>query len=64
MAEGQASERAAILEAMTEGIAVFDTKGEFRYINTAYRTLLGLEEGFDPTILLFENRSTWLDLLV
>ncbi len=59
-AEARASELAAIFEAMTEGIAVFDTRGEYQYINAAYRSLLGLEEDFDPALLLFDNRVRWL----
>ncbi len=59
-AEARASELAAIFEAMTEGIAVFDTRGEYQYINAAYRSLLDLEEDFDPALLLFDNRIKWL----
>src|SRR5260370_19620758 len=41
-AEAPASELAALCQAITEGIAVVDTRGEYQYINAAYRALLDL----------------------
>src|SRR5215472_10435187 len=47
-AEAQAAELSATFGAMTEGVAVFDVRGEIRYTNPAFRSLLALEEDADP----------------
>src|SRR5215469_14729087 len=60
-AEARAAELTAIFEAMTEGVFVFDVRGEIRYTNPAYRSTLGLEENADPSLLLLDNRSSWMD---
>ncbi len=59
-AEARAGELEAIFEAMTEGVIVFDRAGEIRYTNTAYRSLVALEEDADPSVLQLDNRFTWL----
>jgi PAS domain-containing protein len=41
---------------MTEGVIICDARGDFRYTNAAYRSLLALEEDADPTLLQFDNR--------
>ena len=61
-AEARATELAAIFEAMTEGVIVCDARGEIRYINAAYRSVMALEEDPDPSVLLLDNRFTWLAL--
>src|SRR6266700_3125077 len=50
----------AIFEAMTEGVIVCDARGEVRYINAAYRSLLALEEDADPSLLQLDHRIEWL----
>jgi PAS domain S-box-containing protein len=60
--EMRASALEAIFEAMTDGVLVFDARGEIRYINTAYRTLLALEEDADPSLLQLDKRFEWLAL--
>ena len=59
-AEARTAELSAILEAMTEGVSVCDTRGEIRYTNAAYRSLLALEEDPDPSLLLLDRRFAWL----
>ncbi len=59
-AQAQAGELSAIFEAMTEGVSVCDARGEIRYTNTAYRSLLALEEDFDPSLLQLDTRLEWL----
>ncbi len=59
-AEMRASELEAIFEAMTEGVIVCDARGEMRYTNAAYRSLLALEEDADPSVLQLDHRFTWL----
>ncbi len=61
-AQARASELTAIFEAMTEGMYVCDARGEIRYTNPAFRSLLALEEDADPSLLLFDNRFKWLAL--
>jgi PAS domain S-box-containing protein len=61
-AEARATELSAIFEAMTEGVIVCDARGEIRYINAAYRSVMALEEDPDPSVLLLDNRFTWLAL--
>jgi PAS domain S-box-containing protein len=60
-AEARAAELSAILEAMTEGVSVSDVRGEIRYTNAAYRSLLGLEEETDPSVLQLDKRFEWLE---
>jgi PAS domain S-box-containing protein len=60
--EARAAELSATFEAMTEGVIVCDARGEIRYTNAAYRSLLALEEDADPSILLLDNRFEWLAL--
>ncbi len=60
-AEARAAELSAVFEAMTEGVSVCDARGEIRYTNAAYRSLLGLEEGTDPSVLQLDKRFEWLD---
>jgi len=59
-AEARASELEAIFEAMTEGVVVFDARGEVRYTNAAYRSLMALEADFDPSLLQLDQRFEWL----
>jgi len=59
-AEARAAELSATLEAMTEGISVCDARGEIRYTNAAYRSLLALEEDADPSLLQLDHRFAWL----
>ncbi len=59
-AEVRTAELSAILEAMTEGVSVCDARGEIRYTNAAYRSLLALEEDADPYALLLDHRFAWL----
>src|SRR5258708_2027368 len=55
-AEARAAELSAIFEAMTEGVSVCDARGEIRYTNAAYRSLLDLEEDADPSLRLLHRR--------
>ena len=41
-------------------LSVCDARGEFRYTNAAYRSLLALEEDTDPSLLQLDNRFEWL----
>ncbi len=59
-AEARASELSAIFEAMTEGVYVFDARGEIRYTNAAFRSLVELEEDADPLELQLDHRFTWM----
>ena len=59
-AQARASELEATFEAMTEGVAVCDARGEIRYTNAAYRSLLALEGDPDPSLLLLNQRFAWL----
>ncbi len=59
-AQARASELEATFEAMTEGVSVCDARGEIRYTNAAYRSLLALEENTDPSALLLDHRLAWL----
>ncbi len=59
-AEAHAAELTAIFEAMTEGVYVCDARGDIRYTNTAYRSLLALEEDADRSLFLLDNRIEWL----
>jgi PAS domain S-box-containing protein len=58
-AQARASELEAIFEAMTEGVSAYDAQGELRYTNTAYRSLLALEENADASVLLLDRRIEW-----
>src|SRR5262249_16959700 len=60
--QARASELTAIFEAMTEGVIVCDARGEIRYTNPAYRSMLALEEDADPSALQLDNRFEWLAL--
>jgi PAS domain S-box-containing protein len=60
--QARASELTAIFEAMTEGVIVCDARGEIRYTNAAYRSLLALEEDADPSLLQLDQRFEWLVL--
>src|SRR6266700_4146033 len=59
-AQARTAELEAIFEAMTEGVIVCDARGEVRYINAAYRSLLALEEDSDPSLLQLDHRIEWL----
>src|SRR5260221_13485365 len=59
-ADARAAELSATFEAMTEGVSVCDARGEIRYTNAAYRSLLELEEDADPSLLLLDRRFAWL----
>ena len=52
----RASELIATFEAMTEGVSICDVRGEIRYTNAAYRSLLALEEEADPSLLQLDQR--------
>jgi PAS domain S-box-containing protein len=59
-AEARTAELSAVLETMTDGVYICDRAGEIRYTNPAYRSMLGLEEDADPSLLLFDHRFRWL----
>jgi len=59
-AEARAAELSAIFEAMTDGVTVFDARGEIRYTNAAYRSMMALEEDADSSLLQLDNRFEWL----
>ncbi len=59
-ADARAAELSATFEAMTEGVSVCDVRGEIRYTNAAYRSLLALEEDPDPSLLALDTRLEWL----
>src|SRR6266571_704145 len=61
-AEARAAELSATFEAMTEGVIVCDARGEIRYTNSAYRSLLALEEDADSSVLQLDHRFEWLAL--
>ncbi len=61
-AQARASELTAIFEAMTEGVIVCDARGEIRYTNPAYRSLLALDEDADSSVLQIDRRFEWLAL--
>jgi PAS domain S-box-containing protein len=61
-AQVRAAEIEAIFESMTEGVIVCDARGEIRYTNPAYRSLMALEEDADPSVLQLDNRFEWLAL--
>ena len=58
--EARTAELEATFEAMTEGVIVCDARGEIRYTNPAYRSLLALEGDADHQLLQLDNRVTWL----
>jgi len=60
--EARTAELEATFEAMTEGVIVCDARGEIRYTNPAYRSLLALEGDADHQLLQLDNRVTWLAL--
>jgi PAS domain S-box-containing protein len=59
-AQARASELEAILEAIADGVTMCDSRGEIRYSNPAYRSLLELEEDVDPSLLQLDTRFEWL----
>jgi len=59
-AEARAAELEATFEAMTDGVSICDARGEIRYTNAAYRSLLELEEDADPSLLQLDTRLEWL----
>jgi len=59
-AQARTAELEAIFEAMTECVIVCDARGEIRYTNAAYRSLLALEADTDPSLLQLNNRVKWL----
>src|SRR5215472_5434173 len=61
-AEARAAALSAIFEAMTEGVIVCDARGEIRYTNAAYCSLLSLDEYADPSLLKLDTRFEWLAL--
>jgi len=61
-AQTRASELSATFEAMTEGVIVCDARGEIRYTNAAYRSLLALEKDPDLSPLQFDAGLEWLAL--
>jgi PAS domain S-box-containing protein len=60
--QARASELTAIFEAMTEGVIVCDARGEIRYTNAAYRSLMALEDHADPSVLSLDTRIKWMAL--
>jgi PAS domain S-box-containing protein len=58
--EARASELEATFEAMTEGVSICDARGEIRYTNAAYRSLMALEKDADPSLLQLDQRIEWL----
>ena len=61
-AQARAAKLEATFEAMTEGVIVCDARGEIRYTNPAYRSLLALEEDADHQLLQLDKRIEWLAL--
>jgi PAS domain S-box-containing protein len=61
-AEARAAELSAIFEAITDGVAIYDAKGAIHYANPAYRSLMGLEEDADSSLLQLDDRFEWLDM--
>jgi PAS domain S-box-containing protein len=59
-AGARAAELFATFETMTEGVSVCDVRGEIRYTNPAYRSLLALEEDANPSLLHLDTRLKWL----
>jgi PAS domain S-box-containing protein len=57
--EARASELEATFEAMTEGVSICDARGEIRYTNAAYRSLMALEKDADPSLLQLDKRIEW-----
>ncbi len=60
-AQARTAELEATFEAMTEGVIVCDARGEVRYTNAAYRSLMALEADFDPSLLQLDKRIAWLN---
>jgi PAS domain S-box-containing protein len=60
-AQARTAELEAIFEAMTEGVIVCDARGDVRYTNAAYRSLVALEEDTDPSLLQLDKRMAWLN---
>src|SRR5713101_3355759 len=60
-AQARTAELEAIFEAMTEGVIVCDARGDVRYTNAAYRSLMALEEDTDPSLLQLDKRMAWLN---
>jgi len=61
-AQARAAELSTIFEAMTETVIVSDVRGDIRYANAAYRSVLGVEEDSDPSLLQLDKRFEWLAL--
>ena len=61
-AQVRSAELEAIFEAMTEGVIVCDARGEIRYTNSAYRSLMALEDNADPSVLSLNSRIKWMAL--
>ncbi len=61
-AQVRSAELEAIFEAMTEGVIVCDARGEIRYTNSAYRSLMALEDNADPSVLSLDSRIKWMAL--
>src|SRR5712691_239069 len=61
-AQARSAELEAIFEAMTEGVIVCDARGEIRYTNSAYRSLMALEDNADPSVLSLDSRIKWMAL--
>jgi PAS domain S-box-containing protein len=59
-AEARAAELSATFEAITDGVAIYDVRGEIQYTNSAYRRLLALEDDADPSLLQLDNRIEWM----
>src|SRR5712692_9631345 len=60
-AQARTAELEAIFEAMTEGVIGCDARGDVRYTNAAYRSLMALEEDTDPSLLQLDKRMAWLN---
>jgi len=58
--EARTAELEATFEAMTEGVIVCDVRGEIRYTNPAYRSLVALEEDANSSVLHLDRRFEWL----
>src|SRR5260221_3484461 len=58
--EARTAELEATFEAMTEGVIVCDDRGEIRYTNPAYRSLVALEEDANSSVLHLDRRFEWL----
>jgi PAS domain S-box-containing protein len=61
-AQARTAELETTFEAMTECVVVCDARGEIRFTNSAYRSLMALEDNADPSVLSLDSRIKWMAL--